>query len=74
MASIVCWYKCDHTAPVFEEDILSSKITVNNVVVVNGGRLMNLDIEVFAERGGQAPEAGADIKVLEWKLAVLTGG
>ena len=28
LATVLCWYKCDHVAPVFEQDILSSVITV----------------------------------------------
>jgi len=75
LATIVCWYKCDHTAPVFEEDILSSVITVKAVTAVTGGgKLLDLSIEVFAERGPEAPEPGSDIKVLDWQLAVVTGG
>lgn len=75
LATIVCWYRCDHTAPVFEEDILASVISVQSVTPLeSGGKLLDLGIEVFAERGPNAPEAGSDIKVLDWQLAVLSGG
>ncbi len=75
MGTVVCWYRCDHTAPVFEEDILWSVVHVKGVKPAGqGGHLLDLGIEVFAERGPQAPEAGSDIKVLDWQLAVVTGG
>ncbi len=74
LATILCWFKCDHVAPVFEEDMLSTRIRVNRCLPVSGGQIMDLSIEVFAERGHQAPEPGKDIKVLDWQLAVLTGG
>lgn len=74
LATILCWYQCDHTAPVFEQDILGSVITVHESLPVEGGRVLKLGIEVYAERGDQAPEPGTDIKVLDWQLAVLAGG
>lgn len=73
LATILCWYKCDHLAPVFEQDILRSVITVKRELPVDGGRVLELGIEVFAERGSEAPEPGKDIKVLDWQLAVLAG-
>jgi acyl dehydratase len=74
LATVLCWYKCDHVAPVFEQDILSSVITVKSEITLDRGRILNLGIEVFAERGSEAPEPGSDIKVLDWQLAVLVGG
>ena len=73
LASILCWYQCDHTAPVFEQDILRSVVTVKNVHEVAKGRVLDLGIEVMAERGDQSPEGGSEIKVLDWQLAVLIG-
>ncbi len=74
LATVLCWYKCDHVAPVFEQDILSSVITVNSEIPLDKGRILDLGIEVYAERGSEAPEPGSDIKVLDWQLAVLVGG
>ena len=73
MAMILCWYKCDHLAPVFEEDILASRISVQDVVPVANGRVLKLGIEVFAERVTEDDEAQKDIRVLDWQLAVLAG-
>jgi acyl dehydratase len=74
LATILCWYRCDHVAPVFEEDILSTRITVNEVMSIEQGRILKLGLEVFSERGGEAPEPGTGIKVLDWQVAVLAGG
>ena len=73
LAMIVCWYKCDHVAPVFEEDILSSRIHVKEVNDVAGGRLMKLAIDVFAERVDTSGGTQSNIRVLDWQLAVMTG-
>ena len=74
LATILCWHRCDHVAPVFEQDILNSVIHVREETPVAGGRILDLGIEVFAERGAEAPEPGEGIKVLDWQLAVLVGG
>ena len=73
MAMILCWYKCEHLAPVFEEDILASRISVQDVVPVANGRVLKLGIEVFAERVAEDDEAQKGIRVLDWQLAVLAG-
>ncbi len=73
LATILAWYKCDHVAPVFESDILGSQVTVEEIVTLNStnNRIAKLNIEVFAERGEDAPEPGDNIKVLDWQLAAL---
>ena len=59
----------------FEQDILSSVITVKGRNAQRArGKILDLGIEVYAERGAEAPEPGSDIKVLDWQLAVLVGG
>lgn len=73
LATILCWYRCDHVAPVFEQDILNTVITVEDEIVVKDGKILKLNITVLAERGSQAPEPGENIKVLDWQLAVLAG-
>lgn len=72
LLSIIGWRRCDHTAPVFENDILHSEITVTNKQQLKSGGLLDLHIKVFAERGDQAPEAGENILVLDWEcIAVM---
>lgn len=72
LAQILCWYKCDHVAPVFEGDILRSRITVNDSFPHKEGRILNLGIEVFADRFDDDGELQEDIKVLDWVLAILS--
>jgi len=74
LATVLCWYKCDHVAPVFEQDILNSVITVKGEITTGKGKILDLGIEVYAERGAEAPEAGNGVKVLDWQIAVLVGG
>lgn len=71
LVTILAWYKCDHTAPVFEGDILQSRVTIEGKTKLTTGYLLDLKIEVYARRGDQAPEPGKDIKVLLWHLAAL---
>ena len=69
--TILAWYKCDHVAPVFEYDILSTKVQIEEIVPAGSISMAKLHVEVFATRGPEAPEAGEDIKVLDWRLAGL---
>ena len=71
MLNIVAWHGCDHTGPVFENDILRSEVTVTgkHELGENGG-LLDLQIIVYAERGDQAPEPGKDIPVLDFRPVV----
>lgn len=72
MLTILAWRSCDHTGPVFENDILRTEVSVvEKHSLANGGQLLDLHAIVYAERGDQAPEPGVDIPVLDWKLIVL---
>ena len=73
LATILCWYRCDHVGPVFEEDILRSRINVVESTPHAGGRILRLHIEVYADRVEDQGELKQDIKVLDWELAVLAG-
>lgn len=74
MATILGWFKCDHVAPVFEQDILRTAVVLQERVAVPGGAIGIVHVETFADRGGEAPEPGENIKVLDWRLAVLMAG
>ncbi len=54
LACILAWYQCDHVAPVFEQDILGSRVTIHELQPTARGRLAKLGIEVFAERADDA--------------------
>ena len=71
LVTILGWYHCDHTAPVFEEDILETSFTLLEETPVKGVRLIKLHVNVFATRGSEAPKAEGKVKVLDWSLAAL---
>jgi acyl dehydratase len=68
--TVVAWRECNHTAPVFEEDRLSTVLTIEGkhpLPDTGGGGLVDLRALVAAERddsdGGQP--------VLDWRLLAL---
>ena len=71
MMTILGWYHCDHVAPVFEQDILRSDITIVDTHPLAEGGIVILHLKSFATRGQEAPDPGENIKVLDWRLATL---
>lgn len=75
LLSILGWYKCDHTAPVFEQDVLYTRCTPTAVTRQRAQQgyvqLVDLKVETYADRGAEAPNSDTEVKVLEWSLAVL---
>lgn len=66
LATIVAWRRCDHSAPVFEGDILSSQVAVvdNAPLERADATLVELRVTVHADRGaGGEPE-----QVLDWSF------
>lgn len=61
----LAWYRCDHLAPVFEEDILQSEVTLVSLQALPQGRLARLGIIVSAWRD----DAAERVPVLDWELA-----
>jgi acyl dehydratase len=74
LATILGWYRCDHVAPVFEQDILKSDVTLVDRFTASAGEIGVVRVETYADRGPEAPEEGEDIQVLAWQLAVLMAG
>ena len=69
LLTLVAWRSCDHTAPVFEEDILRTEFTVaDRIPLEPEGGLVDLHARVWAQRG-RAPHA--DEQVLEWHVIGL---
>jgi acyl dehydratase len=62
LATIVAWHSCDHLAPVFEGDLLRSRLTVEE----RDGHLVHLRSEVEAER-----DDGERKDVLDWRVVGL---
>ncbi|MGB1428851.1 MAG: acyl dehydratase, partial [Cycloclasticus sp.] len=69
---ILAWRHCNHIAPVFEEDILYSEISViKKTPLESGGGLVDLQINVWADRGENAPKECKNDHVLDWGLVIL---
>ncbi|MCY3635474.1 MAG: MaoC family dehydratase [bacterium] len=65
-ATVVGWHLCDHTGPVFEDDVVDVAATLDEAHPVANGRLMAFTVIVRAERGGADP-----VRVLDWRPIVL---
>ena len=66
LVTVVGWHTCDHTAPVFEGDVLSFRHTVTEELAVAGGRLRAVRVVARAHRDAEA------IDVLHWMPVVFT--
>ncbi len=72
LATIVAWRSCEHSAPVFEGDILSTVVTIVTKSPIEGtdAELAELRAVVHADRG--TGEVGPGDRVLDWSfLGVL---
>lgn len=72
--TILAWRGCDHLAPVFEGDMLSSEISVEALhPLPKGGGLADLRARVHAERGRDAQATGQakEADVLDWRFVAL---
>jgi acyl dehydratase len=70
LATIVAWRSCDHLGPVFEGDVLGTKLEIEDSQGLEGssGRLVGVRATVDAQReGDEEPKP-----VLDWRLLVLT--
>ena len=67
LATVLGWISCDHVAPVFEGDLLSTIHTLDADSAQGPGRVRAIRSEVFAHREGQEP-----VKVLDWQPVVYT--
>jgi 2-methylfumaryl-CoA hydratase len=70
MVTILAWFTCDHVAPVFEEDILRSEVTIQDTHPLDNGGIVTLHIESFVTRIN-LEEGTREIKVLDWVLAAF---
>jgi acyl dehydratase len=63
LATIVAWRSCEHSAPVFEGDVLSTEVAVGATSQSeHGATIADLRAIVHADRGtGETPE-----QVLDW--------
>ncbi|CAB4815043.1 MAG: acyl dehydratase [Actinobacteria bacterium] len=49
-AAVIGWHSCDHTAPVFEDDVLSVSATLDDAHPIGNGRLLSFRVIVKASR------------------------
>jgi acyl dehydratase len=64
LVTIVGWYGCDHTGPVFEGDTLKSRVELERVrCLAGGGGLLDLRLTVHAVRA----DGGDPVPVLDWR-------
>ena len=71
LIAIICWFHCDHVAPVFEGDILRSEVLVNQRENHEEFSILDLTVEVFAESENSKKE---ERKVLDWRFGVISRG
>jgi acyl dehydratase len=64
LLSMVAWASCDHVAPVLEDDVLRTEVTVLERVELRAGALLRLHAECFATRAA----GDAESRVLDWKF------
>lgn len=70
LATVVAWHGCDHLAPVFEGDTLTSEIELEKTEPLSGGGgLLHLRSRVRAKRA----EGDETVDVLDWRLAAVIG-
>jgi acyl dehydratase len=62
LVTMLAWERCDHLAPVLENDRLRSEVTVLERSLAREGALLKLRVETFASRSGIDQEIG----VLDW--------
>ncbi len=69
----IAWRGCDHLAPVFEGDMLSTRVSVEAVTPLKNGALVDLRAIVTAARGPEAIRAGQSqaADALDWRVVVL---
>jgi len=72
MVTILAWQSCDHIAPVFEGDILQTRVTVLRKIALEGGTgICALHAETHGFRTTEESNEEKIGKVLDWKFYVL---
>lgn len=66
LIAMLAWERCDHTAPVFEQDRLSTELEILEESSRAEGTVLKLRVRTFAER----PEIKEPAQVLDWVLYV----
>jgi len=69
MVTVMGWFHCDHVGPVFEQDILTTRVTLLEKHATTSGGIACLHVETYALRDPSDPTA--ETKVLDWRMAAL---
>ncbi|MGB2712243.1 MAG: acyl dehydratase, partial [Conexibacter sp.] len=68
LVTILAWHGCDHLAPVFEGDTLTSRIELERVEpLASGSTLLHLRSHVRARRADDTEP----VDVLDWRFAAV---
>jgi 2-methylfumaryl-CoA hydratase len=67
LLTILAWRSCEHTAPVFEDDVLRTEVTVDATHPLSQGGMVDLHAVVWADR---ADDSGEE-QVLDWRFIAL---
>jgi acyl dehydratase len=71
MATILAWEYCDHTAPVIEGDVLSSRMRITDSKDHEQWRICRIEVETTAHREADMADKLPTDKVLEWCFYAL---
>jgi len=69
LLTVVAWRSCDHTGPVFEEDLLTFSTHIDAVEQHDDLRFVDATVTAYAHRGTDAPVA-----VLDWRPVLVLSG
>ena len=67
LLTILAWRSCEHTAPVFEGDVIRTAITVDACHPLTQGGLVDLHALVWADRA----DGSGEEQVLDWRFIAL---
>lgn len=68
LLTLISWERCDHTAPVLENDRLRSEFQIVERIAIDSTSLLKIHLQCFAARG----EPESETRVLDWVFWVWT--
>ena len=68
--TLIGWQKCDHTAPVLEEDIINSEFLISKKVPIEKGTLFEVKAQAFSTRKEGNGSFAEKKLVLDWVFVV----
>ena len=70
LVSLIGWQKCDHLAPVLEEDIINSEFIINKRIPIEKGVLYEINAETYSIRKSKDGSFTDRTQVLDWVFVV----